>query len=89
MKTENIEYINQLSCNEITKLSEDFKNSYERKELNWKINKVITRYLKGQNDNLYQFKIYEYYYLKIIKGIILDIIRQNMSICSRKNMILN
>ncbi|QNM93526.1 hypothetical protein H9M94_02855 [Mycoplasma sp. Pen4] len=57
-----IEYINKLSCDEITALSEKFKNSDERREQKLNINKRIVRKIIGQNNNVYEFVIYEYYY---------------------------
>ncbi|MGV2393292.1 UNVERIFIED_CONTAM: hypothetical protein O8I53_10165 [Campylobacter lari] len=63
-KINELEYINQLSCEEITKLSNEFKNSTKRKELKLKLNKTIIRKIIGQNRNEYSFIIYEYYYIK-------------------------
>ncbi|MCT4469960.1 Mbov_0401 family ICE element transposase-like protein [Mycoplasma sp. HS2188] len=60
-KINELEYINELSCNEITKLSNEFKNSIERKQLKLKINKTIIRKIIGQNRKIYKFVIYEYY----------------------------
>ncbi|MGV2392815.1 UNVERIFIED_CONTAM: hypothetical protein O8I53_07425 [Campylobacter lari] len=59
-----LEYINQLSCEEITKLSNEFKNSTKRKDLKLKLNKTIIRKITGQNKTEYSFIIYEYYYFK-------------------------
>ncbi|VEU75753.1 Uncharacterised protein [Mycoplasmopsis maculosa] len=64
MKINDIEYINKLSADEITQLSEEFKNSNERKRLKWSINKKITRKIVGQDKKIYVFIIYQYYYFK-------------------------
>ncbi|VEU75310.1 Uncharacterised protein (plasmid) [Mycoplasmopsis maculosa] len=62
MKTNDIEYINELSAKEITFLSEQFKNSNKRKEQKWYLNKKIKRKIIGQNLKIYEFTIYQYYY---------------------------
>ncbi|MGV2393956.1 UNVERIFIED_CONTAM: hypothetical protein O8I53_13980 [Campylobacter lari] len=63
-KINELEYINKLSCEHITRLSNEFKNSKRRKELKLKLNKTIIRKVIGQNNTEYSFIIYEYYYIK-------------------------